>query len=196
MLFLLIGLGFSSEDIGDDPHPFLVDTKFVDWETLTPDHVESDVRFAISLAQSAIDGIVSTPDDRLTFENTIVALQHSTDSVLRVWSRLSHLDKALNSPDLRAPFHKMLPEVSLFRSNIYLNDSLWHKVRTFSESAEATNLSPIDRRLLKTNIDDFRENGAELTGSDRIRFKNISLEISQKGQNFYENVLDARNAWE
>jgi oligopeptidase A len=90
----------------------------------------------------------------------------------------------------------MLPEVTLFMTSIYLNDSLWHKIRLFSESDEALKLDRIDRRLLNRQLGDFRENGAELSGNDRIRFKSISVELSQKRQNFYENCLDSRNAWE
>jgi oligopeptidase A len=196
MLPVIMGFCCSAQDADTELHPFLVDTKFVDWETLTPAYVESDVRLAISLSQSALDAIVSTPDENLTFENTIVALEHACRPVVRVWSRICHLDRVLNSPELRVPYHKRLPEVSLFQSSIYLNDSLWHKVRTFSESPESALLAAIDRRLLKSRIDDFLENGAELAGDDRIRFKNISVELSQKGQNFYENCLDSRNAWE
>jgi oligopeptidase A len=180
----------------ESEHPFLVDTRFVDWQTLSPSNVEADVRMAISLGRSVIDSIVSTPDESVTFENTIVALEYATVPLQRAWSRVLHLDRVLNSPELRIECHKMIPEVSFFQSSLFLNESLWQKVKVFANSEGAGMLSPIDARLLNETVESFREMGADLLEESRGRLKEIAVALDEQAQRFRDNCLDSRNAWE
>lgn len=183
-----------ASDMND--HPFLVDEQFVNWQTLTPDHIENDIGYALSDAQNNIDRIASQDLDKLTFENTILALEYASNLLDRGWERVSHLDAVCNSDELRAEYNKMLPRVVEFGSNIILNDALWARIKKFSESKDAENLGALEKRLLKRTVDLFRDGGADLPKEERERLKAISLELSQKCQKFSENCLDSRNAWE
>ena len=182
--------------MNQNEHPFLVEEQFIDWQTLTPDHIEADINYAIAESQKNIDAIAQLDPSELTFENTIIALDHSTDLLDYGWERVGHLDSVCNSDALRAEFNKMLPIVVEFESNIILNDALWARIKAFSESEAAKQLPPLEKRLLKRVVDSFRDSGADLPREQRERLKAISLELSQKSQKFSENCLDSRNAWE
>ena len=60
-------------------HPFLENsTNFnIKWNTLLPKYVEQDITTALEIAQKEIDEIASTPINKLTFENTVLALERS-----------------------------------------------------------------------------------------------------------------------
>lgn len=197
ILFLFLGcncLHASSMKINE--HPFLVEDQFVNWQTLTIAHIENDITFALVEAQKNIDAIAAQDLNALTFENTILALDHASELLDRGWTRISHLDGVCNSDELRVEYNKMLPLVAEFSSNIILNDALWARIKKFSESESAKILSEIDKRLLKETVDGFRDSGADLPREQRERLKQISLELSQKTQKFSENCLDSRNSWE
>ncbi|MDR1255682.1 MAG: M3 family metallopeptidase [Puniceicoccales bacterium] len=197
ILFLFLGCSFLQASImAVETHPFLAEGKFTEWQTLSPAHIESDIRMAIAKAQGNVDTIAALPKKSLTFENVILALEHAGNTLDLAWERVSHLDNVCNSDELRAEYNKMLPEVVEFSSNIILNDALWERVKAYSESKAAKNLPAIDRRLLKETVDGFRDSGADLPREKRERLKQISLELSQKTQKFSENCLDSRNAWE
>ncbi|MDR2435740.1 MAG: M3 family metallopeptidase [Puniceicoccales bacterium] len=179
-----------------EKHPFLAEGSFANWQTLSPAHIESDVRMAIAEAQRNIDAIAAMPKKSLSFGNTILALEHASDLLDRAWDRISHLEGVRNSDELSAEYNKMLPEVVEFSSNIILNDALWERIKAYSESEAAQHLSDLDRRLLKDTVDSLRDGGADLPRKERERLKQISLELSQRTQKFFENCLGSRNAWE
>jgi oligopeptidase A len=185
-----------AEQVKKNYHPFLVDDDPIKWHRLLPKYIESDISLAIELAQKNIDEIASLPLNKLTFKNTIVALEKATDPLDVAWGYVSHLDSTCNSDELRAEHNKMLPRVAEFSANILLNDALWLRIKTFAETEEAQNLRGIDRKLLDDTLDSFRDIGADLPRKQRERIKEINIEISQKAQKFTENVLDSRNAWE
>ncbi|MDR1433398.1 MAG: M3 family metallopeptidase [Puniceicoccales bacterium] len=179
-----------------DYHPFLADDDPIKWHTLLPKYIEGDIKYAIALAQKNIDAIAALPLDKLTFENTILALERAGAPLDRGWKCVNHLDATCNCEELRAEHNKMLPLVAEFGANILLNDDLWLRIKTFAETAEAKSLHGVDRKLLDDTIDSFRDSGADLPRNRRERLKAIRIEISQKSQKFAENVLDSRNAWE
>ncbi|MDR0679695.1 MAG: M3 family metallopeptidase [Puniceicoccales bacterium] len=196
-LFLFLKCSFlQASAMEDEKHPFLVEKKFIDWQTLSTAYVIGDVRTAIEKAQRDVDAIAALPKDSLTFENTILALEHGGDILDIAWDRVSHLNGVCDSDELREAYNTVLPEVVEFGSNIILNDALWERVKAYSESKDVKNLSPIDKRLLQRTVDGFLDGGADLPREQRERLKQISLELSQKAQKFSENCLDSRNAWE
>ncbi|MDR0693285.1 MAG: M3 family metallopeptidase [Puniceicoccales bacterium] len=177
-------------------HPFLADDEPIKWHTLLPEYIESDISLAIELSQKNIDEIASLPLNKLTFKNTIIALEKATDPLDVAWGYVSHLDATCNSNELREEHNKMLPRVAKFSANILLNDALWLRIKTFAEMEEAQNLRGIDKKLLNDTLDSFRDIGADLPRKRRERIVEINIELSQKAQKFAENVLDSRNAWE
>lgn len=194
LFFLLFCLDASCMD--NSKHPFLSEDMPIKWHTLLPEYVENDVNMAIEIAQANIDNISSLPVDSVTFENTIVALEHADKILDRAWSYVEHLDATCNSQEIRDVINKMLPKVAEFSANILLNDDLWLRIKSFAESEEAKRLDDIEKKLLQDTVDGFRDSGIDLPREQRERLKEISIEASRLSQKFSENVLDSRNAWE
>ncbi len=175
-------------------NPFLAPDFKVDWSSLTPDHIETDVTKAIELGRANIEAIKSISPEAATYENTFGALEIATDDLDRAWGRVNHLDSVANSDALREALNKMLPIVSEFSSSISLDGDLWKVLKSFAESNPE--VSEIKQRFIDETCADFKAAGADLSPDAKTRMAELNAELAQVTQKFGENVLDATNSWE
>lgn len=176
--------------------PFLARDFQIHWSSLTPDHIKPDVTAAIEIGRTNVEAIKSITPDEATFENTFGALEVANEDLDRAWGRVNHLDSVANSDPLREALNEMLPVVSEFSSSISLDGDLWRVLKSFAESGDTANLSPIQQRYIQETCDDFRAAGADLDADAKKRMFEINSELAQVTQKFGENVLDSTNDWE
>ncbi len=175
--------------------PFLERKDHPKWSNLSADRIKAEVSIAVQRAKDNLEAIRNIPMAEATFENTVKALERATLDLDHAWGLVGHLDSVCNSPELRNAHNEMLPIISTFFAKIPLDAKLWVAIRSFSEKTEATELSPIDRRLLDETIADFKEAGADLPEDSKKRLEGLSSELAQVTQKFSERVLDATNSW-
>ncbi|MDQ6665365.1 MAG: M3 family metallopeptidase [Acidobacteriota bacterium] len=136
-------------------------------------------------------------DDRpRTFENTLVALERVTERVDYAMSVVRHLEGVCTTPDLRAAFNAVEPEVSAFYSSIPLNRGIWNCLKRYESGGSGHTLTPTRKRFLKKTIDSFRRHGADLDEDGKRRLAAIDVELTGLTTKFSENVLDSTNAFE
>jgi len=177
-------------------HPFLSDDYHIRWSTLTPEHIEADIKQALELAEQRLDAIRNLPAEKVSYATTFEALEKAAEELERGWGRLSHLDSVDDNPEQRAAMNAMLPQVSAFYSQIALDSKIWASLKAFSESAEAKSLSSVKQRFIEETCADFIQSGANLDEDQKAEVAEIDAELSQKTKKFSENVLDSTNAWE
>lgn len=176
-------------------HPFLDSTFRVRWSSLTPAHVEPDIRAALASAQSALDA-VATDSAPATFENTFLALEQATEALGVAWGKVGHLQSVADSPALREAYNAVLPDVSAFYAKIPLNPALYARLKAGAESESGRAASGVYARLRDETLRDFREAGADLPPEKRSRLEALQAELAQLTQKYSENTLDSTNAWQ
>lgn len=177
-------------------HPFLTDDFHIRWSTLTPEHIEADIKHALGLAEQRLEVIRQLSADEVTYDNTFKALEEAAEELERGWGRLSHLDSVDDNPEQRAAMNAMLPEVSAFYSQISLDSKIWASLKAFTESGEFNNLSAVKKRFVEETCADFIQSGADLDEGKKSEVADIDAALSLKTKKFSENVLDSTNAWE
>ncbi len=177
-------------------HPFLDPSLYPPWSRFTAEAVERDLQAALERAQKRLDAIAAQDPANLTYASVLQALENATEELERAWTYVSHLDSVNNSPNLRAAYNAMLPRVTEFFTRIPLDESLWRVLEAYSKTRDAAELSPVKQRFLQENLDEFRDNGADLPPEQKARLEQINSELARLTQKFSENVLDATNAWE
>ncbi|MBL9177164.1 MAG: M3 family metallopeptidase [Verrucomicrobiaceae bacterium] len=176
--------------------PFLTQDFHIRWSTLTPDHIEADIRAALEKAQADLDALIEQDRGKLSFESVVLGLDEVTRGLNEAWGLVTHLDSLCNSPALREAHNKMLPEVSAFFAKIPLNEHLWDLLVTYSTTDNAKKLSPVRKRALEEEMEGFIQAGADLPPEQKRRMEEISTELSKLTQKYSENVLDSTNQWE
>lgn len=142
----------------------------------------------ISLANAEIASIVNNPEAP-TFDNTIVALERSGADLNRVLNVFFPVLEANADDEMMEISLKASALLSDYSTSIILNEPLWLRVKAVWEGRDSLNLTPEQQTLLQNTYDSFAEQGANLQGADREKFKALSAELSQLTTTFGQNVL-------
>ena len=177
------------------PNPLLSDQFRIPFHLITAEHVEPGIRQALEEAQTEIDDLAAQTYTA-TWQNTIERLDAITERLSQRIGPASHLVSVAETPDLRAAYNAVLPEISAFFSSLPLNAALWKRVKTFAGTNEAFELTGTRKRHVMKTVRDFRRAGADLRAEDKERLQGLKVELAQLQQKFSENVLDATAAFE
>ncbi len=176
-------------------NPFSRLTTHVPFHAIEADQIEPAIDALIERARANIEAIKALEGPR-TLDNTLLALERSTEDLSYAMTIVAHLESVDTSDELRAAYNAVQPKVSAFYARIPLDAELFAAVREFAETDEARNLDPLRARLLKKTLDDFRRHGAALEPAAKDRLAELGVELAQITQKFSEQVLDATNAFE
>ena len=100
-----------------------------------------------------------------------------------------------DTPELRAAYGEMLPQVTAFFSSLSQNLALYDKFKVIQNSSEFSKLSTAQKKVIENALRDFRLGGAELTDAQKPRFAQIQDEQAILGKAFSDHVLDATDGF-
>ncbi|WP_437333440.1 M3 family metallopeptidase [Sorangium sp. So ce394] len=167
----------------------------IPFDRIRSEHVEPAVRALLADARARLEALIAAPGPR-TYESTLAALEAVTERLDRAMNVVSHLESTSTTPELRAAYNAVQPEVSEFLSGIALNEGVYGALKAFAATPEAEALTGPRRRFFKKTLDDFRRSGAELDPPGKKRLSEIDVELATLTLRFSQNVLDATNAFE
>lgn len=175
-------------------NPLLNRTFRIPFKNIQAIHVEPGVKELLAKAQRGIDTLAEDEGPR-GYQNTIQVLDDITQEVSEGLTPIHHLLSVAETPELREAFNAVLPDITQFWSRLPLNEKLWNRVRAFSETAAAHQLTGLPARHLKKTLREFRRAGADLPTEKKARLEEIRLELAKLQRKFSENVLDATAAF-
>ena len=167
----------------------------IPFDQIRAEHVEPAAAELLRDARERLDRLTSDPAPR-TFANTMQPLDALTERLEFAMGIARHLEAVATTPELRAAYNAVQPEVSAFYSTLPLNEPLWHAVQAYAKTDEAQSLTGARRRFLEKTIDNFRRHGAELDAAGKKRIAELDVELTKLTIRFSENVLDSTNEFE
>jgi len=174
----------------------LLEVRFeIPFDQIDATHVEPAATQLIAEAQALIDAIAENAGPR-TFENTLLALEATTETLGFAMGVVGHLESVKTTPELRAAYNAVRPALSAFYSEISLNENLWQQLKRYAETDEARALTGLRARFLQKTVEDFQRSGADLPAEGKRRLAELDVELALATQKFSEHVLDATNAFE
>jgi len=176
-------------------NPILDQSFQIPFSKIKPEHVEPGIREALKVAEGRLE-LISTSSEPPTYNNTIQALDDLSLDLGHPISLAYHLMTVKNSPELREGFETVQPDFTAFSARLPLNEKLWLRVKAFSETSEAKELTDIKKRHLEKTLEDFIHAGADLPADKKKRAEEISVELSKLYTTFSNNVLDSTNNFE
>ncbi|HEY4989543.1 MAG TPA: M3 family metallopeptidase, partial [Opitutaceae bacterium] len=140
-----------------------------------------------------VEAIASNPD-KPTFDNTIVAMERSGRLLGRVSAVFYDLNDANTDDAMQKIESDMAPKLSAQNDAIYLNPTLFARVKAVYDSRQALGLDPESMRLVERYYRDFVRAGANLSDADKTRMKAMNAEVASLMATYSQNVLKEKNA--
>lgn len=173
-------------------HPFLSENPLVSWSELKTESIVPDLMLALEKANEAIEDLLDIPEP--TYHNSFAQLARIFDRIWNPWKKVLHLSSVCDNTEIRKAKNTILPHITQFSSDIYLNERLWETLE--KASLHEAPLSPIEMRHKEKVRNDFLENGAQLSAEDKEALAELNRNLAQKTQKYAENVLDSIKSWE
>ena len=188
--FTLMASSVSAQRANPLIQPSTLPYQAVPFNDITVQDYREAIKEGMALQNKTIEAIVNQKSVP-TFENTIVALERSNELLNNSILTLSNLEHATGDEALMALMVEITPLISEHETNIILNEPLFERIKFVYENRDKdTSLTPEDLRLITETYQNFANNGANLKGEDREKYRKLSLELADLNVKFQQNVTN------
>ena len=163
------------------------------FDQIKTEDIKPALQTAIAEAREQIAAIKA--QTHTDWANTVEKLTDITERVGRIWSVVSHLNSVVDTPELRAVYNGLMPEITIFFTEIGQDIELYNRFKIIKNSAEFDTLSPAQQTKLNHDLRDFVLSGAELPPEQQAELAQLQTEGAQLGAKFAQNVQDATDAF-
>lgn len=146
------------------------------------------IQFAIQEKLSEVDAIANNPKPA-TFENTIVAMERSGNTIERIMTVYGIYRSNLSSPEFSAIDRELSPKFSEFSDKINQNKKLFTRIEAVYNSKESKKLTGEQQRLIWLYYTNFVRQGAKLNDADKGKVAGINKELASLFTRFSQNLL-------
>ncbi len=129
-----------------------------------------------------------------TFENTIVALERSGQTLERVQRIFSNLNGTHTNPKLQQVEKESAPKLAAHSDAIRLNLALFQRISALHEQRDSLGLDAESKRAVERYYQDFVRAGAKLSEADKDKLRALNAELARLRPAFSQNVLKEVNA--
>lgn len=130
------------------------------------------------------------------FDNTIVALETSSETLGQVMAVFYNQLSAVGGDDLHELAEKIGPLSSNFNSDIILDEDLFKRIKAVYDQHDKLKLTPEQKTLLKETYKQFVRGGALLSPEKKKRLREVTEQLSVLGPSFMNNTSKSSQAYE
>src|SRR5438552_2100216 len=163
------------------------------FDKIKDDHFEPAIEAGMREELKEVEG-VANDSEKPTFDNTIVALEHTGRLLDRAERTFSNLNACNTNPTLQKIETEIAPQLSAHRDAIHLNGKLFARIQELYDNRDNLGLDPESAYLLERYYKDFVRAGAKLSDTDKEKLKKINTELATLQTQFERNVLKEKNA--
>ena len=132
-----------------------------------------------------------TPD----YASVVEAETLADNALAAAWSTVSHLNGVSNTPKWREAYGQCLSLLTRFSTERGQNRALFEAYRALAARPDFPSRGNALRATVEHELRDFRLAGVDLPTAERERFAAIQLRLSELGNQFGNQVLDATEAY-
>ncbi len=188
--------GSKSGDTALSDNPLLTkSTLFLeapDFDKIKTEHFMPAFKAGMEQHLAEIDSIVNNTEAP-TFENTLVAMERSGQTLTRVSNIFFNLTSANTNDDLQKIEEEVSPLLAAHSDAIYLNDKLFARVKAVYEG-DKTGIDAEGLKLIQEYYDRFVRSGANLNAEDKAKLMELNKEEATLSTDFGNKLITAGNA--
>ncbi|MGY6554078.1 MAG: M3 family metallopeptidase [Wenzhouxiangella sp.] len=176
-----------------DPNPLLA-AGLPRFAAILPEHAVPAVEQRLSEYRHLLDQIAAAQQP--AEYGAIVEAETLADNALAAaWSSASHLHGVCNTPEWREAYKACLEPLTRFHTERGQNQALYRAYQALAARPDFAQQSAALRATIEHELLDFRLSGVALPEPERARFAAINLRLSELGNQFGNQVLDATEAY-
>ena len=130
-----------------------------------------------------------------TYANTIDALEMSGKSLEKVSSIFFNLNESENTPQMTEIEEYVVPKMTELSGYIYMNDTLFNRIRTLYDKRESLNLTEEQMVVLDNYYQSFVRGGALLNEEEKAKLIDIDTKLGLAQIKFSSNLLADNKAF-
>lgn len=134
---------------------------------------------------------IAESNEKPTFENTLVAMERSGETLKRVAAIFFNLTNSHTNPELQAVEEEIAPILASHFDDISLNKKLFSRIQSLWNDRNILQLREEQMRLLEEQYQAFVRAGAMLDDASQQRVRKINEELSKLTTQFQNNLLTA-----
>ncbi len=124
-----------------------------------------------------------------TFENVIEEMERAGEELNRAFTYYGIWSSNMSTPEFRDIQAELAPQFSEFQSKITQNEKLFFKIKALYDASQVHPYDADKQRVLDLTYKQFEMNGANLDSTKKVRYAEISKELSSLYNKFSNNVL-------
>lgn len=160
-----------------------------DWRSVNVD--EFPAAFAVAMNEQRAEIARITSDKaKPSFDNTIVALERSGQTMTRIYTYYNVHTSVLNVGKLPSIKRELAPKLAAFGDEINQNLPLFKRVETVYKAREKLKLTPEQLRLTWLTYTEFVRAGAKLDATQKKRVSEINQRLATLFSDFQQHLLD------
>ena len=162
------------------------------FEQITVDHFREGMLKGLEEQKAEIEAIINSTEEP-TFENTIKVLDQGGELLRKVRGTFGPLSSGSATDETRALQKEMSPIFSAHSDDIYLNPTLFAKVKSVYDNKEKFNLTKEENTVLQNIYDRFVDGGALLNDEQKAELRKLNTELSMLQLQFGQNLTHETN---
>ncbi|MGM9788548.1 MAG: M3 family metallopeptidase [Candidatus Cryptobacteroides sp.] len=163
-----------------------------EFDKIKTEHYLPAFKQGIEEAKATVDEIIADPEHP-TFENTVLRLENSGETLDRVAGIFFNIMEADNSDELQQIAVEVSPLLNEYEVYVSTNPVLFDRVKEVYEHSE--NLDKDQQRLTEKLYKSMVRGGALLSEEDKANFAALSEKLSLLQLDYAKNALAATNAY-
>ena len=166
------------------------------FDAIRHEHVVPAIEELLAENRTAIEALVTRAESEAPrWESLAAPLESLNDRLARAWSPISHLNGTMNSPELREAYQACLGKLSEYSTWLGQHEGLFRAWKALKEGPAWAALDEGQRRTVDNTLRDFRLAGVDLPAEKKQRYGEIKSRLSELGNTFSNQLLDATQAW-
>ncbi|MEY2428039.1 MAG: thimet oligopeptidase, partial [Verrucomicrobiota bacterium] len=158
----------------------------------TSNEVRASIQQTIATGNAALDVIGALNPKKVTFKNTILALDDMGYQMGLTANRLSLLKETSTSASLRDTATDAIKELEEWMVGLDYREDVYKSIKAYAETKPK--LKGEDEKLFSETIRDYRRAGLDLPKAQRDEVERLRKELSRLTTDYESNITKAQKA--
>ncbi len=155
-----------------------------------PDLIARDMLQRLARAKRSVERAAGADGDKL-----ISTLELIEEDIGRRFTPLRHLNSVASTPEVRKAYEQVLAALTDYETWLGQHQGLYEAFKALASEPGFAHRPRAEQALVRHSLIGFRLSGADLPAAERERVRARIAELSELGNRYEMNVLDATDAW-